>query len=230
MHNSYQREEEEVQNEHSYGKRSYYRKARQNQLRILGVQDAPIPCQPRLLELCWRSKRKSTQPSTCQPSSLGTRVGCCTALHHASMITCSATSERPKRQKRHGGTSKRYLQQTWLQESFNSVKSRTTFNRGICPSETTPWRLRSCATPSSRSMSWLTTKKWCKYDSEALRNGSMPYGLLSSQGRTPPPSISSRFYWWKKTMSKRETTHLTDRCSTQTQMKKEDKTMEEGAM
>ena len=60
------------------------------------------------------------------------RVKCCIALRHAFMITCSATFERPKCQKRCGGTSKRYSRPIQPHENFNSDKSWTTSNKGIC--------------------------------------------------------------------------------------------------
>ena len=85
----------------------------------------------------------------------GPRVGYYTALHHASMITCWATSERPKCQRRCGEISKSYSWQTRPQGSFNSAKSWTTFNRQICPLTATPSRLRSCV--------WLPRVDQCQH-------------------------------------------------------------------
>ena len=87
LHNSYKEKKMKNnrsiqidQHEHSDGKRSSYQETRQKQLCILGVQDAPIPCLPRLLGLHQRSTRNTTQPNTCQLPSLETSNESCVVL------------------------------------------------------------------------------------------------------------------------------------------------------
>ena len=67
-------------NEHSDGKRSSYWEARLNELRILGIQDALVPCRTKLLELHQRSSWNSTQPNTRRLSRLGADRKSCVVL------------------------------------------------------------------------------------------------------------------------------------------------------
>ena len=72
--------EEKWHHEHLDAKHSSYRETQQIELFILGIQDAPIPCQPRLLELYWRNTRISTQPNTHRLPSIGTSSKPCAVL------------------------------------------------------------------------------------------------------------------------------------------------------
>ena len=200
MHSSYHREEEEVQHEYLDGKRSFYRETRHKQLCILGIQDATIPCRPRLLELHWRSTRKSTQPNTCRPPSLGASVESCAILpcimHSWSRALLHLKGQNAKEA---WGNLKRYSRLSQPHESFNSAKSWTIFNRGIYQSATTPWRSRIVQLPRVDQC-----QHWRR------RNG-------------------ADMTRWPSTTSKQEAMHLTYIWSTQIQTKEEEKFMEEGA-
>ena len=107
----------------------------------------------------------------------------------------------------------------------------TTSNRGICQSATTPWRSRSYVTPLGRSMSILTTKKWCRYASEpstTIRRNKVgcPREGESSLVLQSPVDVTSQR---KLRPNKRQRIWWTNALDTQIQTNEEDKAMEQGA-
>ena len=79
----------------SHGDEKHYshRETRQKQFRILGIQDALIPCRSKLLELCRRSTRNVTQPTTHRPSNLG---GLCRSRESHVVLPCIMCSFPPR--------------------------------------------------------------------------------------------------------------------------------------
>ena len=154
------------------------------------------------LELRRSSTQKSTQPNTCWPSNLVVSRELCVVL------PCIMRSWSHARLHPSGQHAKRGM------GNLKKIFVTNTITRKL--------QLRQeLNNIQQRDMS---------IGSYNLNHSSTPYGRLSSRGRILPPSLISNWCnWWKKTTSEQEGTHMTDRCSTRTRMKEQDKAMEEGA-
>ena len=109
-------------------------------------------------------------------------VTCNTAQSHVFMIPCLATSKREKRWKKVGETSGSFPLPTRPHTSFNSIRSWTIFNKGICWSLATPWRSRSCAMPLRHHRRWWNggNMPWCLSTTIRHDHISHPYKAKSS--------------------------------------------------
>mgnify|MGYP002776101311 CR=1 FL=1 len=130
---------------------------------ILGIQDAPIPCRPRLLELCRRSTRKSTNPTHVNHPAWEQTVSpvlyFVASCIHDHMLSYIREARMPK--EAWGNLKKIFVPNTTARK-LQLRQELNIYQRDICQSTPTLRRSMSRVIPLGRSM-LLTTTKWRRY-------------------------------------------------------------------